>query len=211
MMVLMMVALFGYQYYRLKINPEPVSPPTATGNASTAPSQPAPPSALTLAPATAVSQSAAPAAKPATPTVPVVQAAAETSTIIENELYRITFSNRGAQVTSWVLKQLKNSDGKPLDLVSPEASKAFGDPLSLYTADPSIATALNQGALCSHRYRPRHRSRKAHLQLLRRQSPGHQDLLLRRDLCPPRRGRRHPQRIAHTRAHQLARRLRRSG
>jgi YidC/Oxa1 family membrane protein insertase len=145
MMVLMMVALFGYQYYRLKINPEPVSPPTATGNASTAPSQPAPPSALTLAPATAVSQSAAPAAKPATPTVPVVQAAAETSTIIENELYRITFSNRGGQVTSWVLKQLKNSDGKPLDLVSPEASRAFGDPLSLYTADPSIATALNQG------------------------------------------------------------------
>ena len=141
MMVVMMVALFGYQYYRLKINPEPVSPPTATGNASTAPSQPAP----IAAPATAVSQPTAPAAKTATPTVPVVQATAETSSIIENELYRITFSNRGAQVTSWVLKQLKNADGKPLDLVSPEASKAFGDPLSLYTADPSIATALNQG------------------------------------------------------------------
>jgi YidC/Oxa1 family membrane protein insertase len=140
MMVLMMVVLFGYQYYRLKINPEPATP-AASGAASTAPSQPTP----TAAPATAVSQSAAPTAKPAAPTVPVVQATAETNTVIENELYRITFSNRGAQVTSWVLKQLRNSDGKPLDLVSPEASRAFGDPLSLYTADPSIATALNQG------------------------------------------------------------------
>jgi YidC/Oxa1 family membrane protein insertase len=102
MMVLMMVALFGYQYYRLKTNPQPGSPPAASGNASTAPSQPAP----TPAPATAVSQTAAPADRPATPTVPVVQATAETSTIIENELYRITFSNRGGQVTSWVLKQL---------------------------------------------------------------------------------------------------------
>jgi YidC/Oxa1 family membrane protein insertase len=140
MMVLMMVALFGYQYYRLKINPEPASPPAASGSASTVPSQSAP----TAAQATAVSQPAAPAARPATPTVPVVQATAETNTIIENELYRITFSNRGGQVTSWVLKQLKNSDGNPLDLVSPEASRAFGDPLSLYTADLSIATALNQ-------------------------------------------------------------------
>jgi len=136
MMVLAMAVLFGVQYYHIKT----ASPPAASGTASSAATPPASP---TAAPATPAPQPSA-AAKLAAPTVPVVQATAETNTIIENELYRITFSNRGAQVTSWVLKQLKNSDGKPLDLVSPEAAKAFGDPLSLYTSDPSLAGALNQ-------------------------------------------------------------------
>ena len=66
-----------------------------------------------------------------------MQAGAETATVIENELYRITFSNRGAQVTSWILKgpSYIDSDGKPLDLVNQQAAKLFGYPLSLYTYD----------------------------------------------------------------------------
>jgi YidC/Oxa1 family membrane protein insertase len=83
-------------------------------------------------------------------TVPSVQASAESTTVIENELYRITFTNRGAQVSSWVLKQFKDSDGKPLNLVHPEAAKLFGYPLSLYTYDgssASIASASRRGNL----------------------------------------------------------------
>ena len=34
---------------------------------------------------------------------------AESTTIVENELYRIQFTNRGAQVTSWILKKYKDS------------------------------------------------------------------------------------------------------
>ena len=66
----------------------------------------------------------------------------ETTTVIENELYRITFSNRGAQVTSWVLKgpAYVDSNGKPLDLVNQQAAKLFGYPLSLYTYDGSTAS-----------------------------------------------------------------------
>jgi YidC/Oxa1 family membrane protein insertase len=78
----------------------------------------------------------------------VVQAGAETTTVVENELYRIQFSNRGAQVTSWVLKQFKDADGKPLDLVHQQAAKLFGYPLSLYTYDGStmsIASATRSG------------------------------------------------------------------
>ena len=36
------------------------------------------------------------------------QASAETETVIENDLYRITFTNRGAQVKSWILKKFDN-------------------------------------------------------------------------------------------------------
>ena len=70
------------------------------------------------------------------------------NTVVENDLYRITFSNRGAQVTSWVLKQFKDVDGHPLDLVHPQAAKLFGYPLSLYTDDgtkASIAAVSRNG------------------------------------------------------------------
>jgi YidC/Oxa1 family membrane protein insertase len=76
--------------------------------------------------------------------VPVVQAGGESTTVIENELYRIQFSNRGAQVTSWILKQYKDSDGKPLELVHEQAAKQFGYPLSLYTYDAATTAKLNQ-------------------------------------------------------------------
>ncbi len=36
------------------------------------------------------------------------QAAGETETVIENDLYRITFTNKGAQVKSWILKKFDN-------------------------------------------------------------------------------------------------------
>jgi YidC/Oxa1 family membrane protein insertase len=76
--------------------------------------------------------------------VATVQAAGESSTIVENELYRITFSNRGAQVTSWILKGFKDKAGHPLDLVHDGAAKQFGYPLSLYTYDKSLTQSLAQ-------------------------------------------------------------------
>ncbi len=73
-----------------------------------------------------------------------VQSASESETVVENELYRIQFSNRGAQVTSWILKKYKDSDGKPLDLVNKQAAPRFGYPLSLYTPDAGLRTRLSQ-------------------------------------------------------------------
>ena len=73
---------------------------------------------------------------------PAVQATAESTTVVENELYRITFSNRGGQVTSWVLKRYTDEDGKPLDLVDRPASAKFGYPMSLYTYDPALTQTL---------------------------------------------------------------------
>jgi YidC/Oxa1 family membrane protein insertase len=91
------------------------------------------------------SQPAAPAAAHANvPAGPVTQAAAESTIVVENELYRITFTNRGAQVTSWILKKYRDDDGKPLDLVNHAAAAKFGYPLSLYTYDTYDADLRSQ-------------------------------------------------------------------
>ncbi|MGO8717661.1 MAG: membrane protein insertase YidC [Acidobacteriaceae bacterium] len=88
--------------------------------------------------------------KPASvPATPQIAAAHETTTTVENELYRITFSNRGGQVISWVLKKYTNYDGKPLDLVNADAAKQFGYPLSIYTYDASLRQRLNSALYVS--------------------------------------------------------------
>ncbi len=69
-------------------------------------------------------------------------ASAEVETAVENEFFRIVFTNRGAQVKSWVLKKYKDEDGKPLDLVNKDAAK-FGLPLSLYTYDENLRNQIN--------------------------------------------------------------------
>ena len=72
------------------------------------------------------------------------QASAETETVIENDLYRITFTNRGAQVKSWILKKFDNdAQNGLLDLVNPAAAQKYGYPLSLWTYDEALRNRLN--------------------------------------------------------------------
>ena len=73
------------------------------------------------------------------------QAPAETETVIENDLYRITFTNRGGQVKSWILKRWDDDQGKPLNLVHDAASAKYGYPLSLWTYDETLRNQLNSG------------------------------------------------------------------
>ncbi len=64
--------------------------------------------------------------------------------MIENDLYRITFSNRGAQVKSWILKKYDNdTENGPLDLVNQAAAKQYGYPLSLYAYDEDLRGRLS--------------------------------------------------------------------
>src|SRR5687767_1856408 len=72
------------------------------------------------------------------------QASAETESVIENDLYRITFTNRGGQVKSWILKQYKDDKGQPLDLVNPYAAPKVGYPLSLWAYDEGLRKKLNE-------------------------------------------------------------------
>ena len=94
----------------------------------------------TAAPAPVAAQ--APASVAATPATK--QAAAEAETVIENDLYRITFTNRGAQVKSWILKKFDNdAQNGPLELVNAAAAQKYGYPLSLWTYDESLRNRLN--------------------------------------------------------------------
>lgn len=138
-MILAVTLLLAFQYFK----PKQESPtPAAQTQQQTA--QPA-------AAATAPSSDASPPSD-AVP-LPVasgagaasaVTAAAETETTVENELYRIVFTNRGAQVKHWILKKYVDTSGKPLDLVQPQLAERFGLPLSLFTYEPALTTQLNQ-------------------------------------------------------------------
>ena len=71
------------------------------------------------------------------------QAKSESSTVIENDLYRIEFTNRGAQVKSWVLKKFTDSNERPLDLVNAAGAAKYGMPLSLWAYDATLRSKLN--------------------------------------------------------------------
>jgi YidC/Oxa1 family membrane protein insertase len=77
------------------------------------------------------------------------EASSETETVIENDLYKITFTNRGAQVKSWILKKFDNdAQNGPLELVNNAAAQKFGYPLSLWaypspSGDDTLRNKLN--------------------------------------------------------------------
>jgi YidC/Oxa1 family membrane protein insertase len=96
------------------------------------------------APAIAASSpSAAPAAQAAPQPLVALQAASESTTVVENDLYRITFTNRGGLVKSWVLKKFMDDNGHELELVHPQAAALYGYPLSLWSWDEPLRERLN--------------------------------------------------------------------
>jgi YidC/Oxa1 family membrane protein insertase len=128
LLVVMFGVIFGVQYWRGKHQPAPAETPQQTQ------SQPA--SQAPTTPANASTQPTAPV------TVASVAATGESTTVVENELYKITFSNKGGQVTSWVLKHQSDDQGHPLELVNATAAQHFGYPLALYTYDPALTQQL---------------------------------------------------------------------
>src|SRR4029077_3047118 len=128
--------------------PKPQVPPAQSNrSAVTAPATPGP----ATSPAANTSQAAAAPATiaPAKPVnVAVKSDSQERAIVVENSLYRVEFSNQGAVVKSWQLKNYKD-DAKPqrvLDVVHPDASKQTGGwPFSLVLNDETLQTAANSG------------------------------------------------------------------
>jgi YidC/Oxa1 family membrane protein insertase len=130
--VLLLVVLLGYQYFFKPASPP--NPTTQTQSQTSFQTQPA-----------ASGQTKMDAAAPqSSATAPTVSAALETDTTVENEQYKIVFSNRGALVKHWILKKYNDTAGKPLDMVQPQAAAQFGLPLSLYTYEPALTSQVNQ-------------------------------------------------------------------
>jgi YidC/Oxa1 family membrane protein insertase len=98
----------------------------------------APSATATPAPSASAVSSSTPAATPGK------QASSETETVIENDLYKVTFTNRGGLVKSWILKKFDNdAQHGPLELVNSAAAQKFGYPLSLWTYDETLRNKLN--------------------------------------------------------------------
>ena len=83
------------------------------------------------------------------PAVAAKTASSEAETTVENDLYKLVFTNRGGQVKSWVLKKYNDDDGNPLDLVNKDTVK-FGLPLSLYTYDENLRNQINSALYVSN-------------------------------------------------------------
>ena len=132
------------QFLMKKYGPKvPDAAPVSQAASPTTTPQNSPPQAGS--PQKGSSQAAIPAASTATnSTVVTKQASAETETVVENDLYKIRFSNRGGLVKSWVLKKYDDDKGQPLELVNATASEKYGFPLSLFTYDGNLQSRLNQ-------------------------------------------------------------------
>ncbi len=87
--------------------------------------------------------SAAPSAAAKAPVSAPLQAASESETVIENDVYRIVFTNHGGRVKSWVLKKYTDDKGGPLELVNAAAAEKYGYPLTLWSYDETLRNKLN--------------------------------------------------------------------
>ena len=88
--------------------------------------------------------------------VPVKTAASETESVLETPTYRITFTNRGASVKSWLLTEKEkfkggtekykytDDNGKPFELVNPTVASQLGYPLSFFAYDKGLEKKLNE-------------------------------------------------------------------
>jgi YidC/Oxa1 family membrane protein insertase len=144
----MVVILLWAKYFGPK---PPEHPPQQDKTAVSAPATPGtpaspPPSSRSATPSGSANATMTAAATPVT--VPPVADAQERTIVVENALYRVEFSNRGAVVKSWQLKRYKD-DAKPqrtLDLVHAEsAAKTGGWPFSLVFDEPQWEKAANTG------------------------------------------------------------------
>src|SRR6202047_4683498 len=123
----------------------PVQPTQANRPAQTAPVTPGPATSPAVNPSQAT---ATPATMATAASVTVKSDSEERTVVVENSLYRVEMSNRGAVVKSWQLKNYKD-DAKPqrvLDVVHPDASQQTGGwPFSLVLDDEQLQNAANGG------------------------------------------------------------------
>ncbi len=70
-------------------------------------------------------------------------ASQESETVVENDVYRIVFTNRGARVKSWILKKYTDDKNGQLELVNTTAAEKYGYPLTLWTYDAGLRDKVN--------------------------------------------------------------------
>ena len=77
------------------------------------------------------------------PPIPIIVGSKPEDIIVESDLYKVTFSTRGAVVQSWILKKYRDAKEAPLDVIDDEACGKLGFPMSLSAADGELTNKLN--------------------------------------------------------------------
>jgi YidC/Oxa1 family membrane protein insertase len=130
----------------------PILPPQANRSAQTGPATPGNPATSSPANTAAAMPKGTATGLSGAARAPVNVSAKndteERTLVVENDLYRVEFSNRGAVVKSWRLKKYLD-DSKPqrvLDVVHPEAAQQSGGwPFALVLDDEQLQSAANGG------------------------------------------------------------------
>src|SRR5687768_5001634 len=122
--------LYGYQVLfppqKLVQNPAPASSPATANRVDPATAPPAPEAESPAAPQDA----------------PLVGEGTERDIVVENELVRAVFTNRGAVLKNWILKRYTDRNGVALDLV-PQVVRGAARPFSLLAEDGKLTATLN--------------------------------------------------------------------
>jgi YidC/Oxa1 family membrane protein insertase len=125
-----------------------VSGPAVAGSGAGAPTATAGPGATVMSPSKGTANVTGGVGAAAAVNVAAKADTTEHAVTVENDLYRVVFSNRGAVVKSWELKKYTD-DSKPqkiLNVVHPEAAQATGGwPFALIFDDPQLQSAANDG------------------------------------------------------------------
>jgi YidC/Oxa1 family membrane protein insertase len=79
-----------------------------------------------------------------------ISAPGEQEQVVDTSLYHVVFSNRGAVVKSWTLKNFKDSAGKPLELVNQKGAEKAGHAFSFYFRSKQPTTDLNKALWADH-------------------------------------------------------------
>jgi YidC/Oxa1 family membrane protein insertase len=137
----MLVILLWVKFFA----PKPPATPPQSKPAITAPQTPSSVStANPAAPSTTITSGKSTAPVAVTPK----SASEEQSIVVQNDLYRVEISNRGAVVKSWQLSKYMD-DNKPqrvLDVVHPDAAQQTGGwPFALVLDNPELEKSANNG------------------------------------------------------------------
>ncbi len=128
--LLMGVVIFGTQYLMPQPEPAPVKKEAAPK------AEPKPAEAVSAAPATAARPADAAGGE-------AVKGEKEQTFTIDTDLYRVVLSNKGAVVRSWVLKNYKDSQRQPLQLVHMPGTSKVGYPFSVQLNGEELKPNVN--------------------------------------------------------------------
>jgi YidC/Oxa1 family membrane protein insertase len=141
------LVLFLFQ--RFVMPPPAAVPPVAPAGSSAGPAggQPqasAAPGAIAGEARTDPAAATRPEGAPAAATIPAtVTEAAAREIIVETTKVKAVFSNRGATITHWILKEFRGDKGEPLDLVPKGAGVGVMTPFSVTVDDQAVSGRIN--------------------------------------------------------------------